>query len=519
MKRILTIIVLMLLALAGTEILAQPCNCLTGWVYRSPVVVTNTNATAYNFFEIKDTINTQALITAGKMKADGGDIRFTDSLCNPLPYWVESGMNTASTIIWYRVYGIPANGSRTVYMYYGNPLASSVGNPKSVFKFYEGFDGSGLEQFAQPCGNAGGVTVSGGNLNLSWSSDKVILSDTIFPRNEIYTAEMNVTASTGNWPALLWVKNDANQRSYGVLLQNSTNTVRIGKSGTGVGACQGQNFTVQASITSPVGLWTTTWVATADIRATFPGVAPLQTGDSEHARDTSFKIGIGGIASGSGSITVDWVRARRWSPVTITGALNTAQELSVPKSPAGPSVTVLGSSSLRVNWVDSSSNEEKFVIERSTNGGSNWVLRDSVAAGVVQYTDNGLIQNTQYCYRVYAKNCLGASAPTTQVCGTTTFVGVSQTGAEIPKVFNLYQNYPNPFNPVTNIKFDIPKESSVKITIFDALGRVVKDIVNQRLQPGSYSVDWNASSYSSGIYFYRIQAGDYVNEMKMVLVK
>ncbi|MBL8017707.1 MAG: DUF2341 domain-containing protein [Ignavibacteria bacterium] len=519
MKRILTIIVLMLLALAGTEIQAQPCNCLTGWSYRSPMVVSNTNATPYNFFEIKDTINTLALVTAGKMKADGGDLRFTDSLCNPLPYWVESGINTATTIIWFRVYNIPAGASRTVYMYYGNPSATSTGNPKSVFKFYEGFDGSGLEQFAQPCGNAGGVTVSGGNLSLSWSSDKVILSDTIFPRNEIYTAEMNVVASTGNWPALLWVKNDANQRSYGVLLQNSTNTVRIGKSGSGVGACQGQNFTVQASITSPVGLWTTTWVATADIRATFPGVAPLQTGDSEHARDTSFKIGIGGIASGSGTITVDWVRARRWSPVTITGELNTAQELSVPKSPAGPSVTVLGSSSLRVNWVDSSSNEDKFMIERSTNGGSNWILRDSVAAGVVQYTDNGLTQNTQYCYRVYAKNCIGASAPTTQVCGTTTFVGVSQTGAEIPKVFSLYQNYPNPFNPVTNIRFDIPKESSVKITIFDALGRVVKDIVNQRMQPGSYSVDWNASSYSSGIYFYRIQAGDYVNEMKMVLVK
>nr|HMT13009.1 T9SS type A sorting domain-containing protein [Ignavibacteria bacterium] len=187
--------------------------------------------------------------------------------------------------------------------------------------------------------------------------------------------------------------------------------------------------------------------------------------------------------------------------------------------PAGPSVTVLGSASLRFNWIDSSSNEDKFMIERSTNGGTNWVIRDSVAAGVVQYTDNGLTQNTQYCYRVFAKNCMGASAPTTQVCGTTTFVGVSQTGAEIPKVFNLYQNYPNPFNPVTNIKFDIPRESFVKITIYDALGRIVRDIVNQNMQPGSYSIDWNASSNASGIYFYRIQAGDYVNEMKMVLVK
>ena len=519
MKKNLFISLLVILALPLTGLLSQPCNCLNGWAYRSPVVVGNTNATAYNFFEIKDTINTQALIAAGKMKADGGDLRFTDSLCNPLPYWIESGINTATTIVWFRVYNVPASASRTVFMYYGNPSAVTTGNPKSVFKFFEGFDGSGLEQFAQPCGNSGGVTVSGGNLNLSWSSDKVILSDTIFPRNEIYTAEMNVTASTGNWPALLWVKNDANQRAYGVLLQNSANLVRIGKSGSGVGPCQGQNFTVQSSITSPVGLWTTTWVATGDVRATFPGIAPLQTTDNEHARDTSFKIGIGGISSGTGSITIDWVRARRWSPAVITGTLNTAQELSVPKSPAGPSVTVLGSASLRFNWIDSSSNEDKFMIERSTNGGTNWVIRDSVAAGVVQYTDNGLTQNTQYCYRVFAKNCMGASAPTTQVCGTTTFVGVSQTGAEIPKVFNLYQNYPNPFNPVTNIKFDIPRESFVKITIYDALGRIVRDIVNQNMQPGSYSIDWNASSNASGIYFYRIQAGDYVNEMKMVLVK
>lgn len=97
--------------------------------------------------------------------------------------------------------------------------------------------------------------------------------------------------------------------------------------------------------------------------------------------------------------------------------------------------------------------------------------------------------------------------------------GVSQNGNEVPNKFSLEQNYPNPFNPTTNIKFSVPNGGLVKIAVFDILGREVATVVNQLMTPGTYTADFNASSLSSGIYFYTITAGDFKDTKKMMLVK
>ena len=85
--------------------------------------------------------------------------------------------------------------------------------------------------------------------------------------------------------------------------------------------------------------------------------------------------------------------------------------------------------------------------------------------------------------------------------------------------FELYQNFPNPFNPTTNIRFDIPKSSFVKLIIYNSLGKEIEILVNQKLKLGSYTVDWNASDYSSGVYFYKLITDEYINVKKMLLVK
>ncbi len=85
--------------------------------------------------------------------------------------------------------------------------------------------------------------------------------------------------------------------------------------------------------------------------------------------------------------------------------------------------------------------------------------------------------------------------------------------------YRLYQNYPNPFNPITNIKFSLRKSSDAKIIVFDIVGKEVEVLVNQQFQPGSYEVDWNASNYPSGVYFYRLTAGDFAGTKKMILIK
>ncbi len=85
--------------------------------------------------------------------------------------------------------------------------------------------------------------------------------------------------------------------------------------------------------------------------------------------------------------------------------------------------------------------------------------------------------------------------------------------------FTLSQNYPNPFNPNTNIKFSLPKQTIVQLKVFDVLGREVASLVDEQLNIGEYSVDFNATGLSSGIYFYKLTAGEFVTSKKMMLIK
>jgi len=97
--------------------------------------------------------------------------------------------------------------------------------------------------------------------------------------------------------------------------------------------------------------------------------------------------------------------------------------------------------------------------------------------------------------------------------------GVNPVNNTVPEVYSLSQNYPNPFNPSTNIKFSIPQAGNVKMVVFDVLGREVTTLVNEFRQAGNYVVDFNASLLSSGVYFYRIDAGNFTETKKMLLVK
>lgn len=89
----------------------------------------------------------------------------------------------------------------------------------------------------------------------------------------------------------------------------------------------------------------------------------------------------------------------------------------------------------------------------------------------------------------------------------------------IPKEFALSQNYPNPFNPRTTIKYDLPKDSRVSLKLFNILGQEVVTLVNEEQKAGFKSTQWNATSVASGVYFYRLQAGDFVQTKKLMLLK
>jgi len=152
-------------------------SCLSAWLYRLPITINNPNPTAVTNFQVGITINTQALITAGKMQSNCNDIRFTDGSCNVLNHWIESGINTPSTLIWVKVPSIPASGSTTIYMYYGNAAAPNIENPAAVFDFWEDFNGSTLPAIWTAEAGAS-YTIGGGILRVNTRS---IWLNTVLP--------------------------------------------------------------------------------------------------------------------------------------------------------------------------------------------------------------------------------------------------------------------------------------------------------------------------------------------------
>jgi len=136
---------------------------------------------------------------------------------------------------------------------------------------------------------------------------------------------------------------------------------------------------------------------------------------------------------------------------------------------------------------------------------------------IYTFTDNTVLDNESYDYRLSDVDYNGnVEYHSLQLMGV--------SSSKIPEQFILYPNYPNPFNPVTTIRYDLSNESFVNITIYDMLGNVVYNLVNTNQSSGYKSVQWNATNnqgepVSAGVYLYKIQAGDFVDTKKMILLK
>ncbi|MDI6804763.1 MAG: T9SS type A sorting domain-containing protein, partial [Bacteroidota bacterium] len=97
--------------------------------------------------------------------------------------------------------------------------------------------------------------------------------------------------------------------------------------------------------------------------------------------------------------------------------------------------------------------------------------------------------------------------------------GMDETTKSEKLKYELYENRPNPFNPITKIKYSIPEPAYVSLKIYDVLGREISVIVNDWKEVGTHEVEWNAQSFSSGVYFYKLQAGAFTSVKKMLLAK
>lgn len=147
-------------------------------------------------------------------------------------------------------------------------------------------------------------------------------------------------------------------------------------------------------------------------------------------------------------------------------------------------------------------------INFSNNNGSSWSTQYTAPAGAFTHISKSRTGNSAWAVRTVGG-----------ICKNDNLVGVVNVTTELPSGYQLSQNYPNPFNPSTTINFSIPENSFVKLRVFDMLGREVESLVNEQLSAGSYLFDFNAENLNSGIYFYSIEAGSFIDTKKMILVK
>ena len=120
---------------------------------------------------------------------------------------------------------------------------------------------------------------------------------------------------------------------------------------------------------------------------------------------------------------------------------------------------------------------------------------------------------------IYLMDGSGSTPPQGRELAGEVFMGLEDPGASLPTSFKLHQNYPNPFNPVTTIRYELPIQTKVKLIIYNIMGQEEVILVNGELEAGEHEVIWNAANMSSGIYFYQIKTGSFIQTKKFILLK
>jgi len=176
-------------------------------------------------------------------------------------------------------------------------------------------------------------------------------------------------------------------------------------------------------------------------------------------------------------------------------------------------------------------NEEGIILQ-TTDGGNHWGSCNNDLIGSFQGVDfidvnNGVAVGNEYKNANYSIS-YGTILKTTDggiswtilrtINGGVTSINEKQIG-KLPDGYLLEQNYPNPFNPTTKIKFAIPKSSFINLKIYDILGREVATLINEDKPSGTYEETWNTANVSSGVYFYQLKSGNYIQTKKMILFK
>ena len=198
------------------------------------------------------------------------------------------------------------------------------------------------------------------------------------------------------------------------------------------------------------------------------------------------------------------------------GPWSEVSDFFIMLAPDNVKVSVEESNQIKLSWDDNSDVEEGYIVERKEDGQTDFSVIDTAEAGAEQYLDSNIESGVSYSYRIKAFNENGSSAYSEVALLATSY---EVEDRDMPTSYSLGQNYPNPFNPVTTISFETPETADIQLNVFNMLGQKIETLVAGRINSGIHSVTFDASSLSSGIYFYTLQAGEFIQTKQLSLIK
>src|SRR6185437_10392729 len=281
-KTLLSKLVLSIVLLSISFSVAYSQKCLQGWKYDLPISVSNTVFSSLADYQVKVVVNTASPIASGKMNVNGDDIRFADTVnCSTIPYWIESGINTSSTVIWIKMPTLAASSTKIIKMYYGNPNATAASNGDSTFMLFDDFTGSTLNTSKwKTYGSsnsgyaiiAGQIAVTAGTSSTNTIGSRVFVSSNSFSSPLI--VEGLVTSTSGFYSAL-GILNSGTWDGYSLYYGDNT-------AGVNAGLHIGQDYsddvdyashieTTETNAGNLAGIWQLSWPTSNSQTGIWPG--------------------------------------------------------------------------------------------------------------------------------------------------------------------------------------------------------------------------------------------------------
>ncbi len=394
--------------------------CLNNYQYRVPISVPNLNASVLTNFQVKVLVNTSALITAGKLRIDGGDVRFTDGSGTNLSYWFDPAtFNFPATEYWVKVNNL-ALGANTIYLFYGNATVPVVASGDATFEYFDEFSGTVLDNSKwNRCGDITNVTLAGGIINFSSNNsapnfkDGIITSLQTFGNNVIVETDV---VSVNQGKAILGFMTAA-EEGYATTFEKTTGVdiFKLSRITTDAVTCQILTDILPTSAAGTLsGIWSFSWpTASSQTIGWASGVSSFTYADAIHSgvSGNQKKIILGShinASTNTGTLAIDWLRVRKLAidPITVLGA---EQEYPVSPNPTNTGPYCNGST---IQFNSTSYSGAVYTWKDPSNGTFSTISNPTISGSTIGNTGT-------YTLEIAVPGC----APVV----TTTFVDVSNS--------------------------------------------------------------------------------------------